>query len=218
MVETTENVAVNDMFEEPIVAEDKTAVPVPQGEAQTEKQNTEQNTTEVANNVSNSMFEEQLPAPTENASMPELKESDLIKPVERKSNGDASKTMVNAFATNTSPVSLKALNWFCASELFSDIDFKNYLQTVDNTLKQNLKNNFMNLLESSPKDSVAAKFAIDNRGNLKKVIISESSGSEEIDNVVLQSINETFEREKSQILNDNELKQDMYYLKVVIKL
>ena len=218
VVETTENVAVNDMFEEPIVAEDKTAVPVPQGEAQTEKQNTEQNTTEVANNVSNSMFEEQLPAPTENASMPELKESDLIKPVERKSNGDASKTMVNAFATNTSPVSLKALNWFCASELFSDIDFKNYLQTVDNTLKQNLKNNFMNLLESSPKDSVAAKFAIDNRGNLKKVIISESSGSEEIDNVVLQSINETFEREKSQILNDNELKQDMYYLKVVIKL
>ena len=29
----------------------------------------------------------------------------------------------------------------------------------------------MNLVESAPKDSVAAKFAIDNRGNLKKVII-----------------------------------------------
>ena len=76
----------------------------------------------------------------------------------------------------------------------------------------------MGILESPPTDSVGAKFAVDNRGNLKKVIISETSGSEEIDNVVLQSIKETFEGEKSQILNDNELKQDMYYLKVVIKL
>ena len=76
----------------------------------------------------------------------------------------------------------------------------------------------MNLVESSPKDTVIAKFAVDKRGNLKKVIISETSGSTDVDNVVLQSIKETFETEKSQILNDNELKQDMYYLKVAIKL
>ena len=219
VVEASENPAVNDMFEEPIETEQQENNVVQDENQQQTEQQSEQN----ANNA-NSMFEEQLPPPPENvpetktASVPELTESDLIKPVERKSNGDVNKTIVNAFSTNASPVSLRALNWFCASELFSEINFKNYLQTVDNTLKQNLRNNFMGLVESSPKDSVAAKFAIDNRGNLKKAIISESSGSEEIDNVVLQSINETFEREKSQILNDNELKQDMYYLKVVIKL
>ena len=53
---------------------------------------------------------------------------------------------------------------------------------------------------------------------MKKIVVSETSGSTDIDNVVLQSIKETFDTEKSQILNDNELKQDMYYLKVAIKL
>ena len=225
VVEATENQAVNDMFEEPIETEQQAETTEQQGEVET-PQTENQTVTEEApvknNDANNEMFETPAPAPapesSENVSMPELTESDLIKPTERKSNGDANKTIVNAFATNASPVSLKALNWFCAPDLFSDINFKNYLQTVDNTLKQNLKNNFMNLVESSPKNSVAAKFAIDNRGNLKKAIISESSGSEEIDNIVLQSINETFEQGKSQILNDNELKQNMYYLRVVIKL
>lgn len=208
--ETAENPAVNDMFEQPVGdQQENVAIET------TEMQNQEQQSTPVQEDVLPVLPEA---AASSNVKMPELTESDLIKPQRRSSNGDVNKTIVNAFATSQSPVSLRALNWFCASSLFSDMNFKNYLQTIDDSLKQNLKNNFMNLVESSPKDSVAAKFAVDNRGNLKKVIISESSGSDEIDNVVLQSINETFEREKSQILNDTELKQDMYYLKVVIKL
>lgn len=200
VIESVENPAVNDMFEQPVVNPQE--VPTVENQEQ----------------LSNEDVLPELPTVKNNVSLPELTESDLIKPQQRRSNGDVNKTIVNAFATSQSPVSLRALNWFCASSLFSDMNFKNYLQTIDDSLKQNLKSNFMNLVEAAPKDSVAAKFAIDNRGNLKKVIISETSGSEEIDNVVLQSINETFEREKSQILNDTELKQDMYYLKVVIKL
>lgn len=200
VIETVENPAVNDMFEQPVVTPQETATIENQGQSTPED------------------ILPELPTVKNNVTMPELTESDLIKPQQRRSNGDVNKTIVNAFATNQSPVSLRALNWFCASSLFSDMNFKNYLQTIDDSLKQNLKSNFMNLVEAAPNDSVAAKFAVDNRGNLKKVIISETSGSEEIDNVVLQSIKETFEREKSQILNDTELKQDMYYLKVVIKL
>ncbi len=150
--------------------------------------------------------------------VPELTESDLIKPSQPQSNGDVNQAIANAFTNGRSSVSLKELNWFCTSELFSDKVFKNYLQNLDNTLKQNLKNNILNATEVPQKDIVAAKFAVDNNGNLQKVIISESSGSEEIDNIVLQSINESFEGEKSQILNDSTLKADMYYLKVVIKL
>lgn len=200
VIESVENPAVNDMFEQPVVTPQETVTIENQGQSAPED------------------ILPELPTVKNNVTMPELTESDLIKPKQRRSNGDVNKTIVNAFATNQSPVSLRALNWFCASSLFSDMNFKNYLQTIDDSLKQNLKSNFMNLVEAAPNDSVAAKFAVDNRGNLKKVIISETSGSEEIDNVVLQSINETFEREKSQILNDTELKQDMYYLKVVIKL
>jgi len=150
--------------------------------------------------------------------VPELTESDLIKPSQPQSSTDVNQAIANAFTNGRGSVSLKELNWFCTSELFSDKVFKNYLQNLDNTLKQNLKNNILNATEVPQKDTVAAKFAVDNNGNLQKVIISESSGSEEIDNIVLQSINESFEGEKSQILNDSTLKSDMYYLKVVIKL
>ena len=150
--------------------------------------------------------------------VPPLTENDLIAPQEKQSYGDVNKAIANAFSQSGSGVSFRGLNWFCTSELFSDKTFKNYLQNIDNSLKQNLKNNILNATEVPPKDMVAAKFAVDNNGNLRKVIISESSGSEAIDNIVLQSINETFQGEKSQILNDSALKSDMYYLKVVIKL
>ena len=149
----------------------------------------------------------------------QLTEEDLIQPQQENSaNGNINKAIVNTFAQNRSGISFRELNWFCTSELFSDRAFKNYLQNLDNTLKQNLKNNLLNATETPQKDSVSAKFAVDNNGNLKKVIISDSCGSEEIDNIVLQSINESFEGEKSQILDDSTLKSDMYYLKVVIKI
>ncbi|MCD7740261.1 MAG: hypothetical protein LUH11_02820, partial [Candidatus Gastranaerophilales bacterium] len=142
-----------------------------------------------------------------------LTENDLIQD-NNTTNGDVNKVIANAFSQGSNNITLRGLNWFCTSELFSDKTFKNYLQNLDNTLKQNLKNNILNAVETPPNDTVAAKFAVDNNGNLQKVIISDSSGSEEIDNIVLQSINESFEGEKSQILNDSALKSDMYYLKV----
>ncbi len=181
-----------------------------------------ENPDEKENNEENPDENNQEEGNEENNQDNQLTEEDLIQNnnEERPENpeGNINKAIVNSFTQNRSGVSLRELNWFCTTELFSDKAFKNYLQNLDNTLKQNLRNNFMNATETPQNDSVEAKFAVDNNGNLKKVIISKSSGSEEIDNIVLQSINETFEGEKSQILNDSELKSDMYFLKVVIKI
>ncbi|MBQ9245003.1 DUF1822 family protein [bacterium] len=199
-----------DMFEEP-------------QEENPEEQNNEEQHQEENNGDVNEFFEEN----PENNERPEeeqnhegeLTEEDLIQPEEKQqSDGNINRAIVNSFAQNRSGVSLRELNWFCTPELFTDRAFKNYLQNLDNTLKQNLRNNLMNATDTPQNDSVGAKFAVDNNGNLQKVIISNSSGSEEIDNIVLQSINESFEGEKSQILNDSALKSDMYYLKVVIKI
>ena len=60
--------------------------------------------------------------------------------------------------------------------------------------------------------------AIDNEGQMIKNLISESSGSEQIDNIVLQSINQTLEVQKTQILTDGAQKADKYFLQVVVKL
>ncbi len=207
-IEVQKTEVQNDMFEQPIDSESDNV----------QSANTVglEDVVNSQNSIDNKALETMPPTGT--IAVPPLTESDLIKPVERKSHGDVNKAIANAFSQGGSGVSLRGLNWFCTSELFSDRTFKNYLQNLDNTLKQNLKNNILNATQTPPKDSVSAKFAIDNNGNLQKVIISESSGLEEIDNIVLQSIKESFDGEKSMILNDSTLKSDIYYLKVVIKL
>ncbi len=149
--------------------------------------------------------------------MPPLTEQDLLK-IQNTPTGDVNKVIVNAFSKGGSPVSLRGINWLCSAELFMDKTFKAYLQNLDNILKLNLRKNILNATEMPENNSLSIKMAVDNDGNLQKVVVSDSSGSEQIDNIVLQSINETFEGEKSQILSDSAMKSDMYYLKVVIKL
>ncbi len=154
----------------------------------------------------------------EEINIPQLTENDLIvennPPV-----SDPNKAITNAFANGgAAPVSVNGINWNCTAALFTDKTFKNYLQNLDNLLKQNLKNNILNVTEIPQNRNVVVKLSINNDGNLEKVMISESSGSAQIDDIVLQSINEMFMGEKSPILENNALKQDRYYLKVVIKL
>ncbi len=196
----------NDMFEQPV--QDESGIEIPQNN----EENTENTDNTQESQENNNDMTQQAPMPPQ-GSIP------VPPPIQiPQSNGDVNKAITNAFAQSNSGVSLRGLNWFCTAELFTDPTFKNYLQNLDNSLKQNIRNNIMGVVQTPPNDSVTAKFAVDNNGNLQKVIISDSSGSEEIDNIVLQSINESFQGEKSQILNDNQLKSDMYYLKVVIKL
>ncbi len=147
-----------------------------------------------------------------------LTEQDLLKIQPKKNTGDVNKIMADAFSNGAKNVSLRGVNWLCTPELFTDKAFKTYLQNLDNILKLNLKKNILNATDSPINDSVGAKLAVDNNGNLQKIIISDTSGSTQIDDIVLQSIKESFEGEKSPIIASEGLKSDMYYLKVVIKL
>ena len=147
--------------------------------------------------------------------VPELTEKDLIKP---QRTIDRNKSIANAFTNGGNRATLRSVNWLCAPQLFTDSVFKAFMQDLDNILKLNLRKNILDATEVPQNNTVMVKMAIDKAGNLNKVLISESSGSQQIDNIVLQSINETFEGEKTQNLNDSALNQDMYYLKVVIKL
>ncbi len=154
----------------------------------------------------------------EEIEIPQLTENDIIaenNPPET----DPNKAITNAFSNGGSaPVSINGISWNCTAALFTDKTFKDYLQHLDNLLKQNLKNNILNITETPQNRNVAVKLSINNDGNLEKAMISESSGSAQVDDVVLRSINEMFMGEKSPILDNNTLKQDRYYLKVVIKL
>ncbi len=130
---------------------------------------------------------------------------------------DVSNIMTQAFTSGNNAVILRNVNWMCAPALFTNNTFKSYLQRLDSTLKINIKNNLLNATETPQNNSITVKLAIDNDGNLIKSLISESSGSNQIDNFVLQSINETLQTEKTLIFNDGEQKSDKYFLQVVIK-
>ena len=158
------------------------------------------------------------PPPMEQPEEVQVTEEAPSQEVQNSTPADVSTSIANAFSPTTNTVTLRAVNWLCAPQLFSDATFNAYMRNLDNILKLNLRKNILDVSESPTNNTITVKMAVDNDGNLNRVVISESSGSEQVDNIVLQSINETFEGEKSPILNDSPQRADVYYLKVVIKL
>lgn len=194
----------------------------PQQQPQNEQQNNQEPQEVQGELVIADNSQEQLPPPPEPPKeenpVPPLTEADLLPVVNNEPVSDPNQAIANAFANNGKAITIKNINWLCARELFADKTFNNYLQKLDNMLKLNLRKNILDANERPKTDTVSVKLAVDNMGNLLKVMVSDSSGSNVIDDIVLRSINETFENEKSQILNGGKLKADKYYLKVVIKL
>ena len=144
-----------------------------------------------------------------------LTENDLVPPAEPE------RTINDELASAFSPdngVSIRGVNWLCTPQLFTDREFKAYLQNLDEKVKLNLRNNILNATEQPSEPTIIVKLAVNNDGNLDRVAISQSSGSRQIDNIVLQSINETFVGGNSPVLNDSTLKSDKYYLKLIVKL
>lgn len=145
-----------------------------------------------------------------------LTESDLIT---KQPNNDLNKVMADAFSDQSQFItSVKGINWMCLPSLFNNQDFKSYLQKIDKALKLNLNSNLLNSSSSPVNDSITYKIAIDNEGNLLKIQAASSTGSDELDSIVLQSIKETLALQKSQIISDSKQKADKYLLQVVIKL
>ena len=201
---------VDDLFEQPVAEENTNENPV---------SNEEQNViVEENNDVIPSELPKAEPTPIEvpasNVTVPEPQAQPQTQtaPI-----GDMNKVMSNVFATQNS-VTLRGVNWQCAPALFTNKEFKTYLQGLDDVLKLNIKKNLLNTSDIPQNPSVTVKMAIDNNGQMIKNLISESSGSEQIDNIVLQSINQTLEVQKSQILTDGAQKADKYFLQVVVKL
>ena len=185
------------------------------------QENVEENTTvaDVDKKVENDSNLPNLPevVPTSgNIDLPPLTEKDLL-PSKTGAN-NVNKSMASAFSVNSSSVTVKNINWLCTPQLFTDPVFKAFLQEVDSLLKMNIRKNILNVTETPTNTAVSVKMAIDNNANIEKIVISESSGSEQIDTIVLQSINESLIGKKSPILNDGKLKADRYYVKVVVNL
>ena len=219
---SSNNVAQSDVQEEtPIQEENNDMFEQPENAGMENPQNNPENINQNADNTAPAIDNNQQEMPSRGTiEVPQtpnqLTESDLLKN-QRPATSDVNQAMTNAFAGSNN-ISVRGVNWLCSPQLFTNGEFKNYLQKLDNVLKLNLRKNILDVVETPQNNSVEVKLAVDNNGNLSRYMVSQSSGSQRIDDVVLQSIKETFEGEKSPILTNGDLKSDMYYLKVVIKL
>lgn len=172
---------------------------------------------EDAENMESGISEVTNTPPTNTESEPkQLTEGDLVT---KQPTNDFNKIMADAFSDQSQFVtSVKGINWMCSPQLYTNEEFKSYLQKLDKALKVNINSNLLNSSSTPVNNSITYKIAIDNEGSLLRIQPVNSTGSDELDSIVLQSIKETLALQKTQIISNSKQKSDKYLLQVVIKL
>lgn len=134
--------------------------------------------------------------PDENNSLPAIEEN--LAPGELpKLNADMSgpkdinKAMTDVFSSDASAVTITKISWEVPEDLAKAEVFKKYLQIAGKNLQLNLQNDLLNTSDFAYNDKVKVFLQIDKDNKIKGIKITESSGSEQIDAIVLQSIKDT---------------------------
>ncbi len=104
---------------------------------------------------------------------------------------DLNKSMTNVFDENPSSVTVTKIAWEVPQYIASSELFKKYLQIAGKNLQINLKNDLMNATEFAYNDSVKVLVVVGKDNAVKKMEILSTSGSQQVDELVLQSIKAT---------------------------
>lgn len=104
---------------------------------------------------------------------------------------DMGRSMSNTFQSEPVNASVSKVAWEVPEDLAYNDSFRKYLQIAGRSLKLNLQNNLLLATEMAYSNKVIVDLAVDKGGNLQAANISASSGSKQIDGIVLQSVKET---------------------------
>ena len=104
---------------------------------------------------------------------------------------DLNKSITNVFSDQPAALTITKISWEVSQSLANDDSFRNYLQVAGKNLQMNLQNDLSYTTEINYNPKVKVSFEISKDNTIKRIHVTESSGSEQIDNVVLQSIKET---------------------------
>lgn len=119
---------------------------------------------------------------------------------------------------STGFVKLKSLNWVAQNSLLTDPDFKSYLQIADKRFKAKFKLNSNSVTKAPYSNNVVVEVILTPEGLIKTSRIAQSSGVQEIDNAIIQSLREATSSIPIPAATQEALKLDEYYVKLVIKL
>lgn len=136
---------------------------------------------------------------------------------------DMDKVMTNVFDENPSAVAVTKISWEVPQSIAQNELFSKYLQIAGKNLQLNLKNDLINATEFAYNDKVNVLIVIGKDNKVRKLEILKTSGSEQIDELVLQSIKETLKYINVPQLPDSPIpsqhnlaKENEYNLKLAI--
>jgi len=104
---------------------------------------------------------------------------------------DMGKAVSDAFTSEPLTANVTKVAWEVPEDLAYNDSFRKYLQIAGKNLKLTLQSNLLLSTEMAYSNKVVLDLEINNDGSLKSSNITVSSGSKQIDQVVLQSVKET---------------------------
>lgn len=105
--------------------------------------------------------------------------------------GDMGKAVSDAFLSEPVNASISKVAWEVPEDLAYNDSFRKYLQMAGRNLKLNLQNNLLLATEMAYSNKVIVDLNINANGSLQSSNVSVSSGSKQIDKIVLQSVKDT---------------------------
>ena len=104
---------------------------------------------------------------------------------------DINKSMANSFSDKPAAITITKLSWQVSEKLAADASVKEYLQTAGKNIQMNLQNDLANSADINFNNIVKVSFTIAQDNTMKGMQVLESSGSDQIDEIVLRSIKNT---------------------------
>ncbi len=119
-------------------------------------------------------------------------------------NNVLSSAFTNGYSkSGNSKIKISKVAWEIGASLAKDRSLKNYLVLTGNAFKTYLSDDLLWANDRASSDKVKIKVKIDLDGNLKSSKVIKSSGSKQIDEIMLKSLNKTFNYMKLPKVNTN---------------
>lgn len=159
----------------PPVDEDNGGLEVPEGDGLTVAENSSNG----QNSANNS------PASDNSLPMPEARAK---AGTPNATTGDMNKAVTNAFSDNPSAISIRKITWFVNASIAKDENLRHYLQSTGKNIQETMQNNIRELKGVNPEQKPKVQIKLAENGQVQDFVMLKSSGVEEIDSVVLQSV------------------------------
>ena len=148
---------------------------------------------------------EKIPPATSAPALPALPTT--VEPPKPKNLNDA---IANALSKDFNGVRISKVSWEVSETLVANPEVKRYLTIAGKSIKNSLAQDLMAATEPSFKDFVKIGITYRKDGSISKVNIDASSGSKQIDDIVLKSVKSTLNFVKMPSLNINKAEYTAY--------